>query len=67
MAICVKCVQENQAIGVLEMEYVRMALLAKVIANAMKVTMAQPVKCVSQEDMAPTVNQVLTNCWSVTW
>lgn len=58
MAICVKCAQENLAIGVLEMGCVRMALLAKEIASAMKVTMAPPVKCVSQGDTALTVNQV---------
>lgn len=59
MAICVRCARENQTVGVLETECVKMALMAMASANAMKVTMERPVKCVSQEDMEPTVNQVI--------
>lgn len=58
MAICVKCVQENPTIGALEMGYAKMAYLAVENANAMKVTMVRPVKCVSQGDMEQAVKQV---------
>lgn len=62
MAICVRCAQEYLAIGVLETGSARMALLAVENANAMKVSTEQPVKCVSQGDTEPAVNQVTAAC-----
>lgn len=58
MDTCVRCAQENQATGVLEMECVKMALKAVESASAKKATTALPVRCASQGDMEPTANQV---------